>query len=269
MINSICITCGTEFAAAPAAPDRCPICEDERQYRGWDGQQWTTLEELGATHRNVVREEGGELTGVGIEPAFAIGQRALHVEAARGGVLWDCVPLVTADAVAAVQRTAPVSAIAVSHPHYYSGMIAWSRALGGVPVYVHADDRRWVMRPDPAIVYWRGDHHELAPGLTLVRCGGHFDGGAVLHWAAGAGGAGALLTGDVIQVCQDRRSVSFMYSYPNLIPVNAAAVRRIVSAVTTFPFDRIYGAWWGRNILGDAREVLRRSAARYIRAISP
>ena len=269
MINSICTTCGTEFAANPAPPDRCAICEDERQYRGWSGQEWTTLEALAVTHRNAVREEAPGLTGIGVEPAFAIGQRALHIDTPRGGILWDCVPLVTEAAVTALQAAGPVTAIAVSHPHFYSGMIAWSRALGGVPVYVHADDRRWVMRPDPAIVYWRGDHLELAPGATLIRCGGHFDGGAVLHWAAGAGGAGALLTGDVIQVCQDRRSVSFMYSYPNLIPINAAAVRRIVSAVTPYPFEQFYGAWWGKNILADARESLRRSASRYIRAISP
>ena len=269
MINFLCTTCGTEFAATPTAPDRCPICEDERQYRGWDGQQWTSVDELRASHRIVIREEGPGVTGVGVEPAFAIGQRALHVDTSRGAVLWDCVPLVTDDAVAALHQLAPVTAIAISHPHYYASMIAWSRALGGVPVYLHADDRRWVMRPDPAIVYWRGDRLELAPGATIVRCGGHFEGGSLLHWAAGAGGAGALLTGDVIQVCQDRRSVSFMYSYPNLIPVNAAAVRRIVSAVMPLEFERIYGAWWDRNVLSDAREVLRRSASRYIRAISP
>jgi hypothetical protein len=64
-----------------------------------------------------------------------------------------------------------------------------------------------------------------------VRCGGHFPGSAVLHWADGADGRGALFTGDTIQVVSDRRWVSFMYSYPNLIPTNAATVRQIVAAV--------------------------------------
>src|SRR5947207_4740257 len=77
------------------------------------------------------------------------------------------------------------------------------------------------MRPDNAIVFWEGESRTLAEGLTLVRCGGHFDGGTVLHWAGGAEGRGALLTGDIIQVVPDRKHVSFMYSYPNYIPLPA------------------------------------------------
>ena len=46
----------------------------------------------------------------------------------------------------------------------------------------------------------------------------------MLHWAGGADGRGALLSGDIVQVVPDRRYVSFMYSYPNLIPLPAAAV---------------------------------------------
>jgi hypothetical protein len=125
-----------------------------------------------------------------------------------------------------------------------------------------------VMRPDPTIVFWDGETKELAPGLTLIHCGGHFPGATVLHWAGGAGGKGTLLTGDVIQVCEDRKSLSFMYSFPNYIPLNAQAVRRIVAAVQPFKFDAIYGAWFGRNIATGAKEALHRSAERYIRAIA-
>src|SRR4029077_15703667 len=96
-------------------------------------------------------------------------------------------------------------------------MVDWSRALGGVPIYLHAADRAWVMRPDPGIGSWDGETRTLGEGLTLVRCGGHFDGGTVLHWAGGAGGRGALLTGDIIQVVPDRKHVGFMDSYPNYI----------------------------------------------------
>ena len=46
MTNYICVTCGTQFADSQTPPAHCPICEDERQYIGWNGQQWTTLEEL-------------------------------------------------------------------------------------------------------------------------------------------------------------------------------------------------------------------------------
>jgi hypothetical protein len=89
----------------------------------------------------------------------------------------------------------------------------------------------------------------------------------VLHWPAGQSGKGALLTGDMLTVVPDRRYVSFMYSYPNLIPLSADIVRRIVDAVDPFEFDRIYGAWWDRVSTTGAREIVRRSADRYIAAL--
>ena len=68
----ICITCGTQHAASDQPPPRCAICEDERQFVNWGGQQWTTLERLRERHRIVLRREDPGLEGVGIEPAFAI-----------------------------------------------------------------------------------------------------------------------------------------------------------------------------------------------------
>ena len=262
----ICETCGTQHAPSERPPERCPICEDERQYVGWGGQRWTTLKRLRATHRAEVREEEPGLTGIGVEPAFAIGQRALLVQDPGGNVLWDCISLLSDEIVATVERRGGLSAIAISHPHYYSSMIEWARAFD-VPVHLHAADRRWVMRPDPRVDFWEGDVHELAPGITLLRLGGHFAGGTVLHWAAAAGGDGALLSGDIVQVVQDRRWVSFMRSYPNLIPLPAATVERIVDALEPYPFERLYGAWFGRAVAEDAKAAVGRSAARYLAAL--
>ena len=146
-------------------------------------------------------------------------------------------------------------------------MVEWSRAFGGVRIYLHAADRPWVMRPDKAIVFWEGETRTLAEGLTLIRCGGHFDGATILHWAGGAGGRGALLTGDIIQVVPDRKHVSFMYSYPNYIPLPASAIERIVRAVEPLEYDRVYGAFWDMVIERDGKEVVRESAERYLRAI--
>jgi glyoxylase-like metal-dependent hydrolase (beta-lactamase superfamily II) len=157
--------------------------------------------------------------------------------------------------------------MAVSHPHFYAGMVEWSRAFGA-PIYLHAADRAWVMRPDPSIVFWDGSSRTIGEGLTLVRCGGHFEGSTVLHWAGGAGGRGALLTGDTIQVVGDRRSVSFMRSYPNLIPVPAPVVRQIVGAVESLTFDRLYGGWWDTVVAAEGKQTVRRSAERYIRSIA-
>jgi len=88
-----------------------------------------------------------------------------------------------------------------------------------------------------------------------------------LHWPDGADGKGALLTGDIIQVMQDRRYVSFMRSYPNLIPLGPAAVHRILESIEPFAFERIYGAWSRANVVSDAKGAVARSAQRYLRAI--
>ena len=268
MPHFICTTCGTQFAETPTPPQHCPICEDERQYVNPDGQQWTTLEALQADHKNVIREEEPGLVGIGVEPKFAIGQRALLIQTPGGNVLWDCISLIDEATIEAVRARGGISAIAISHPHYYASMLAWSHAFGGVPIYLHAADREWVQRPDPALVFWQEETRPLGDGLTLVRCGGHFPGGTVLHWGDGAQGRGALLSGDIIHVVADRRFVSFMYSYPNFIPLPAAAVRGITRAVAPFGYERLYGAWFGSVVSQEAQAAVARSAERYLRAIS-
>ncbi len=264
----ICCTCGIQYADTPAPPEDCRICLDERQYVGLDGQKWTTLEQLRVGHRNrFVQEEAG-LCSFSTEPRFAIGQRAFVLETPGGNVLWDCVSLIDDPAIEAISDLGGLAAIAISHPHYYATCVEWSRTFGGVPVYLHAADREWVTRPDPAIRLWDGDMQGFGDGLTLIRCGGHFPGGTVLHWAAGAEGRGALLAGDIIQVVPDRRWVSFMYSYPNYIPLNGRAVEGIVAAVDPYGFDRVYGAFPALTVVADGKGAVLRSADRFRRAIS-
>jgi hypothetical protein len=252
----LCATCSTQYPESDEPPAVCAICEDERQYVPEDGQAWTTLEELRATHRAVIREELPGLLGIGCAPDFAIGQRALLLD----GVLWDCQALLDDEIAEAVGS---LDAIAISHPHYYSTMVEWAHRFD-CPVYLHADDREWVMRPDPSIVFWEGEQHELKPGLTLLRLGGHYAGGTVLHWVAGS----ALLSGDIVQVIPDRRFVSFMWSYPNLIPLPAATVLGIAEKLEPWAFERIVGAWFGRIVRADGKGVVRRSAERYAQALS-
>lgn len=263
MPRFICRQCGARFPDTVAPPDDCPICLDERQYVRWGGQEWLTPGELAAGHSIVCTEDHGVL-GLRIAPAFAIDQRALLVEAEEGNLLWDCIGLVTPEAVEAIRARGPVIGIAISHPHYYSAMAEWAAVLD-VPVYLHADDGQWVTEPDPAIRFWDGETLKLSPTLTLLRCGGHFAGATVLHHAMGEG---ALYCGDVLQVAQDRRYVSVLYSYPNMIPVNAATIRRIAAILEPYPFTRIYGAFEGRVIAGDAKTALARSFRRYLAAIA-
>ncbi len=263
----ICVTCGAQYPPAAAPPDACAICADERQYVGHDGQRWTTLTELRAEHRADIREEEPGLTGIGSTPAFAIGQRALLVETADGNLLWDCLAPFDEEVVAAVRGRGGIEAIAISHPHYYTTMAEWSRAFDA-PIHLHAADREWVTRPDDSIRFWDGERLELPGGLTLLRLGGHFAGGTVLHWPAGAAGKGALLSGDIVQVVADRRWVTFMRSYPNLIPLPAAKVEAMTAALEPYDFDRLYGAWFGRVVDTDAHAAVRRSAVRYVGAVT-
>ena len=262
-----CEQCGAQFPDSATPPSSCPVCEDERQYVNWKGQQWLSREALAERHRIVWRDDLG-ISGVGLEPGFAIGQRALIVPERDGCVMWDCIPFATREAVDHVRSLGGLKAIAVSHPHYYGAVADWSEAFGGVPVYLHGDDRQWVTRQHASIVPWTGDSRQISDDITLVRTGGHFAGGTILHWRAGADGRGALLTGDVAMVAMDRRSLSFMYSFPNYIPLNAGAVRRIAQAVAPLAFDRIYGAWWGKNIAAGARAAFDASVKRYLAAIS-
>ena len=262
-----CEQCGAQFPESGQPPVSCPICEDERQYVNWKGQAWLSREELAKAHRLIRRDDLG-IPGIGLEPGFAIGQRALLIREADGCVLWDCVPLLTAEAVDYVRSLGGLKAIAVSHPHYYGAIADWSEAFGNAPVYLHGDDRQWITRPHPSIVSWSGGSRQISDDIVLVRAGGHFAGATVLHWRAGAGGRGALLTGDIAMVAMDRRHVSFMYSYPNYIPLGAEAVRGIARAIEPLAFDRIYGAWWGRNIETGAKAAFDASVRRYMAAIS-
>jgi hypothetical protein len=259
----ICTTCGTQFEPTEAPPQSCPVCMDERQYIGALGQSWTTLPKLTRSHMTTFRDEAG-LIGIGTSPNFGIGQRALLVRTSGGNILWDCISLVDPAAVELIKGLGGLAGIAISHPHYYTTMLEWSRAFGGVPIHLHAADREWVMRDGPEIAFWEGDTKTIAPGLTLIRCGGHFEGGTVLHHAAGAAGRGALLSGDILQVVADRAHLGFMRSYPNFIPLGAAAVRAVAARLEGWPFDAIYGAFWNAVIPRDAAQALIRSVERHV-----
>src|SRR5213083_1463360 len=273
MENFICIQCGTQFDATVDPPARCTICKDERQFVHYGGQQWKTLERLAADHHNRLEDEAAQLLGIGTQPEFAIGQRALLLQSPGGNLLWDCISLLDEETIAEVNARGGIRAIAISHPHFYSSMIEWAERFDA-QIFLHAADREWVMRPADAgsrIQFWEGTTLSLWDDLTLINCGGHFEGGTVLHWPAasrGGGSKGALLTGDIITVVQDRRYVSFMRSYPNLIPLRPTAIRRIIERIEPFSFKQIYGGWWQANVLADAKAAVVRSAERYVRAIS-
>lgn len=252
----------------PAPRSECPICEDQRQYVPPAGQQWTDLDTVRAEHQPLVRDQGPGLIGIGCEPKFAIGQRALLVRAASGNFLWDCTPYLDDTVVGTIRGLGGLTGIAISHPHYYSTVVEWAHTFD-VPVFLHENDKEWLGRPDPAVEWWGGQTKQITDDLELINLGVHFAGGTVLHWPDGENGAGALLSGDIVQVVPDRTHVGFMYSYPNLIPERPAVVRRAAEILDGYRFDAIYGAWWDAIIHADGHDIVQRSATRYLDFVSP
>lgn len=263
----ICTTCGTSYPEAKEPPKGCPICEDERQFVPRSGQGWTTPARLADRHANAWRLLEAGLFEIHTAPTFGIGQRALLLRTPHGNFLWDCVTLFDDATEALVRALGGLAAIAISHPHYYSCMQDWARAFD-CPIHLHEADAEWVMRADSSIRHWQGETLVLTPGVTLLRLGGHFPGGTVLHWADAAHRRGALLSGDIVQVAADLDRVSFLWSYPNMMPLSAASVRRIADTLKPWPFDRIYGAFPGRQVMRAGAEAVQRSAARYVELLA-
>jgi hypothetical protein len=263
----ICTACGTQFPESDKPPALCVICEEERQYVPPRGQTWTTLEGLSQSHKNGFREYEPGVIGIGSEPAFAIGQRAILVRTPGGNILWDCIATLDAATVTLIKGLGGIQAMAISHPHFYTTMGAWARAFD-CPIHLHAADKDWIMNPTPAVRHWQGDTLKLWDGVTLIRCGGHFPGGAVMHWQGGAGGKGVVCAGDILSVTTDRKWVSFMRSYPNFIPLSAREVTHIGAALKPFAFDIVYGHYFDRVIAPDAKRVVEKSVERYLGAIA-
>jgi glyoxylase-like metal-dependent hydrolase (beta-lactamase superfamily II) len=260
----LCTACGTQYPESASPPSRCIICEDERQFVPRAGQGWTTPEKLARDHINAFRKVAPGLFGVGTMPRFAIGQRALLVITPAGNVLWDCISLLDDATIEIVRALGGLKAVAISHPHFYTAMAKWGRMFN-CPVLVHSADQQWVVEPDPGIEFWTDETKDILPGVTLHRLGGHFPGSTILHLADRR----TLLTGDTMLVTWDCRHVSFMWSYPNYIPLPTAEVARIGKRLEALDFDVIHSAFWELgDIERDARAVVERSVALHIKGPS-
>jgi glyoxylase-like metal-dependent hydrolase (beta-lactamase superfamily II) len=266
----ICVNCGLQHEEDSAVPARCLNCSDERESITHKPQRWTNLKEMQGRYRNVFTPLGDGVAGLVTAPTFGIGPEVFLIQTSAGSVLWDCFAYIDEATVTQMKDAGGLSAIVISHPHMFGSVVEWSHALGRVPVFIHEDNKPWMPRRDPVIHWWPGERLEIMGEVTAVRIGGHFPGSAVLYWRKGAGGKGALFTGDGILPVEDRRWVSFMYSYPNLVPISSRAVEGIVAAVEPLEFDRIYGgpmygSSGGRPIITTgAKDAVLRSARRYI-----
>ncbi len=256
----ICKACGTSYESGVSHPQHCIICEDERQYVPATGQKWVDFEALIASHSNKWKQHETHLLSIQTVPGFAINQRAFILRTPEGNILWDCIATLDDATKTLISSLGGLKAIAISHPHYYTTMQEWAAEFGA-PIYLHVSDSRWIMRDSPWITLWEGDALQLTADVSVLRLGGHFAGGSVLHWARDEG---VLLTGDIVQVTPGADGVSFMWSYPNMLPLSAATVSDITRRLSAVKFKKLYGAFEGKDIKENADNIVRRSGEKYI-----
>lgn len=258
IIHPICATCGVQYESS--TQEHCPVCEDSRQYVNADGQKWTTLAALNKTHKNIIEKVAPNIYAIYTNPRFGIGQHAHLVITPHGNILWDCIANLDATTIDIVRKLGGIKAIAISHPHYYSTMMEWSEAFDHAPIYIHHSDEEWVQRKGEAVQLWKGREKELWNGMKLVLCAGHFDGATVLYIPDHGG---QLLTGDIPLVCSDRKTVTFMYSYPNYIPLPPKAIRYIKESLDPLVYDSVFGAF-GTYIEQNGKKAVDFSISRYL-----
>ncbi|NRA88188.1 MAG: hypothetical protein HRU28_12540 [Rhizobiales bacterium] len=260
-----CKTCGVQQSNTQNHSNLCPICEDERQYVPSSGQEWIKLaDHYNQHHINWVKVETNAYQ-LSLEPKIGIGQTAFFIETKHGNYLWDCLPLINDKLIEDIKAKGGLNAIAISHPHYYSNAADWATEFN-IPIYIHHDDKEWFQDDDDNVLFWQGDTLNLEDDLTLIKCGGHFNGGTILHWSNTHDNKGAVFTADIIAPQARHNSLSFMYSYPNKIPLSGQAVKHIGKIVSPYAFDRLYGPF-GTNVMPHADKIVQQSVKRYLEAI--
>jgi len=287
MVNSrdlaICVTCGMQYdQPLDEPPESCKICDDPRQYVPATGQSWTSLNHLGSQkfhniwtqnkHDSRIFSIQSEInTGVNNESFTAnmhgtskrqkvgIGQRAVFIQTEHGNVLWDTVPYIDQDFINEVAEKGGLKAIILSHPHFYTTDLEWAAAFN-CPVYLAVEDQEWLCRGDdpenPMRKFITNETQEIVPGVTAIKCGGHFPGSLVLHARE------SLFLSDTIMIVPsglyhiDRVpgtvSYTFMYSFPNMIPLSPDEILRIWESIKPFEFAVTYGAFPEQDIKDKA-----------------
>ncbi|ORY29341.1 hypothetical protein BCR39DRAFT_532414 [Naematelia encephala] len=279
----ICTACGTQY---PKSVTSCVICEDPRQFVPASGQSWSSLAELGETRTQRLTEdqEDGRIKFIHTEPGFGINQTPILIETNGGSYIWDCAAYISPHLISYLSSLRmPLKAIAISHPHFFSTSLTWSRALR-VPLYLCSADKEWFQRlsditPQDDVRWWT-DEIDLGPAVKLIQCGGHFPGSSILHWDRLSESpppldnlptkptpvSGIILTADTIMVQPTQKRFTFIWSAPNMIPLDPHEVIRIYDKVKYLPFGQASSTWPGRFIRQDAKDVLRRSIEEHARA---
>ncbi|KAJ5364523.1 beta-lactamase-like protein [Penicillium cataractarum] len=286
----ICSTCGVQYDVS-AGLNSCKICDDPRQYVPPTGQSWTSLRSLHSSmenYRNVFSTDpdNPNLITIHTTPKLAIGQRAFLClgDSTSGNVLWDCITYLDEDTVKRVNSLGGIQAIVISHPHYFSTSIQWAEVFN-CDLFVSAEDEQWLGNRGDGhrLKIWKGERLPLlcshsssenrpTSDLMVIKTGGHFPGSSVLWWKS----AKKLLIADTILIVPsglyhvDRlpgtSSFTFMWSYPNYIPLSPDEIHGIWNAIKDLEFEDTHGAFLGQEIRGNSKRNILESAKIVVRA---
>ncbi|KAL2835214.1 beta-lactamase-like protein [Aspergillus cavernicola] len=296
----ICSTCGTQFSTPSSSSlPACKICDDPRQYVPPTGQAWTTLRALQTSsnpepqYKNIFTPDPihtDALISIHTEPKQAIGQRAYLCRTKKKtpsgapfNVLWDCITYIDEETIKRINELGGIQAIVISHPHYYTTHLVWAEAFG-CPVYLSGEDEEWVGVRGERQVFFMEKELAFSPALiagtrdgdadlVAIKTGGHFPGSTVLWWKS----LRTLLIADTIAVIPSARywvdrppgtaSFTFMWSYPNMIPLSADDVHGIWKAIKHTNFDITRGAFIGMDTDTDSKQRLLDSAKIFVKAM--
>ncbi|KAF2750631.1 hypothetical protein M011DRAFT_395519 [Sporormia fimetaria CBS 119925] len=277
---AICITCGTQYDAPLSSPPKqCRICEDPRQYVPPYGQLWTSLSSAQPHMQNTLTPcstnpaitfltttanpsspslhpslssgkpiSASLLPGLPAQKVLGIGQRAILLQTPNGNILWDCLSFLSPSTVSEIQEKGGLKAIVISHPHFWTTHLEWAKAFE-CPVYLAGWDEEWSCRADNEArrVLVRDEVTEIVPGVKVVRVGGHFEGSMCLWWdGRGKDGESGLAPPESNQQPGTSR-YTFMWSYPNMIPLAPAAIHKIWNALKPLEFTATYGGFMGQD----------------------
>jgi glyoxylase-like metal-dependent hydrolase (beta-lactamase superfamily II) len=258
--SKVCGTCGTHYPSP--SHEICEICNDDRQYIPEGGQVWTTHDQLLKNNSVRILKLHEKVYELQIKPTFGIGQRTLLILSEQGNILWDCIPLLNEPTIDFINSKGGLKAIAFSHPHYYSNMNDWAEAFN-CPIYIHHTDEQWIINKGKHITLWNGAEKTLWHGMKIMNIGGHFPGSSILH-VPFLSEDGAIFCGDTLTIAPSKKHIAVMYSYPNRIPLPLKEMERIKKRLETIPFDKMYGFYSDQNLLGNVKEVIKKSFARYV-----
>ncbi|KAI5247243.1 metallo-beta-lactamase family protein [Aureobasidium subglaciale] len=260
----LCPTCGTQFdtPADNPASGYCRICDDPRQYIPATGQVWTSLKAEAGKHETKWKQDEHDtrIWSIWAEPKLGIGQRALLLQTSHGNVLWDCIAYLDQSLIDFVKPfpslsfSRGLSAIIISHPHFYTTHITWS-SIFSCPIYTHALDKTWLSRtstPSSKRMLLEDKYTEVVKGVTAIQVGGHFEGSMVLHWDGHLFIADTFVNVPSGFYRKDRpkgtTSFSFMWSIPNMIPLPPDIIHEMWKAVKPYDFTATHGLFPGWDI---------------------